>query len=139
MKGICLGLATVGLLAACSNGPDVLNRNLPIVALADSGEEIVAPPINFARPVIRSYVPGEAGEWVLAPGAQCDVAVGPYTAVATTPSRLVVPDLRPASIPLVATCTMGEFAGRAEFESIEGFDGPYAPLAVGMLQSGAAQ
>lgn len=127
-------------LAACSGGiQDVTSRNLELVALSSTGEEIVAPPLSFSRSVLRSYIPDAEGDWQEAPGARCSVEVGPYSAVVTTPVRISAPDMRPVAMPLVATCTMGDYAGRAEFPSKPGFDGPYGSLSVGMMQAGGTQ
>ncbi|WP_424932617.1 hypothetical protein [Amaricoccus macauensis] len=136
-----LFLAAGAALAACSGTPDLMSRNLETVALVDTGEEIVAPPLNFAHSTLRSFVPGEDGEeWQEVEGARCVASVGPYTAVVTTPVRLVVPDMRPVDMPLVATCTLAEFSGRAVFPSRSGFEGPYGSLSVGMkLAPGAVQ
>jgi hypothetical protein len=136
---IVAGLSVAGLsgLAACATPPDLMNRDLETVALTNTGDEIVAPPIDFARPVLRSYVPGPDGAWQEVAGARCRVEVGPYTAIVTPPVRLVVPDMRPVEMPLVATCTLGENSGQAIFASRQGLQGPYATLAVGMKPGGA--
>jgi hypothetical protein len=135
---IHVALAAVAVLGACATPPDLTNRELETVTLSNSGEEIVAPPINFSRPVMRSYVPGPEGAWQEIVGAQCLVEVGPYTASVTTPVRLVVPDMRPVDMPLVATCTQGDASGRAVFASRPGLQRPYPALAVGMKRSGVA-
>ncbi len=128
-----LGLAACALLAACSGGPNLTSRGLEQVTMVDTGDEIVAPPLSYAHETLRSYIPGVNGEeWQEAPGAHCVVSVGPYSASVTTPVRLTVPDMRPVDTPLVATCTLRGYSGRAVFPSRRGFGGAYGSLSVGM-------
>lgn len=131
-------LALIAGLGACATPPEFADRGLDTVAMKATGQEIVAPPIHFQHRAIRSYVPAEDGSWAEVAGAQCDVVAGPYTASVTTPVRLVLPDLRPAAIPLTAVCRTGEFSGQATFDSMQGLHGPYPELAVGMKSGGGA-
>lgn len=107
---------------------------LPMVALKHTGEEIVAPPVRFADVPLRTYKPGPEGEWQEVLGAVCEVSVGPYNGLVTTPVQVTVPDLRPAAVPLVLACSSGDLAGRAAIASKPGLSGPYGAVSAGMME-----